>query len=495
MGSSNRAMWKEFGISCNKNSAMVNKIPHPCNPDKSLYVLADVPHIIKNLRNHLANGQSIIIPPNLMKKHNLTSNIVNIEPLRKLALYQQDLDLKPAPKLTLKLLEPSHFDKMKVSMALNVFSHSVSSALKLMVDTEKWDSETLTTAWFIEMMDSWFNIMSSRHPALALSKFSLEKYHSAISFLNNIIEIFQNISIGQKGWKPVQTGVILSTKSVLDLQKYFLDDCDFKFFLTARLSQDCLENLFSCIRSRNPVPTSLEFKHHLRLITVAQYLKPSEYGSYEQDDGGLIADFLDVKPVISQETDVSFADEVYVACAPFNVDDILSTQSEEFCVVELNCLYYVGGYVLSRICKHEHCAICITAVKCDEPPANLDPNITKLVETKEYRTGCLVYCTHLVYSLILCAEIIFRKNQLNFLSAVCNITDKLITDIDAATSHLVFPNCHNIKTKIISRYIIVRMHFFAKKEQKLQESSSKNKVTYELGSKSMTMHKLVKNVQ
>jgi hypothetical protein len=48
-------------------------------------------------------------------------------------MYQQDLELKPAPNLTLKLLEPLHFDKMKVSLALHVFSHSVSSALTLMV--------------------------------------------------------------------------------------------------------------------------------------------------------------------------------------------------------------------------------------------------------------------------------------------------------------------------------------------------------------------------
>ena len=143
--------------------------------------------------------------------------------------------------------------------------------------------------------------MSSRHPVQALSKFSVEKYNAFITFLSDIIDLFQQMSIGNKSWKPVQTGAIISTQSVLDLLKVLLDDCNFKFFLTSRLSQDCLENLFSCIRSKNPVPTPLEFKYHLRLITVAQYLKPSEHGSYEQDEGNMIVDLLDTETDASQD--------------------------------------------------------------------------------------------------------------------------------------------------------------------------------------------------
>ena len=315
----------------------------------------------------------------------MPSDTINIEPICKLAVFQQDLDLKPAPNLTLKLLEPSHFDKMKVSMALHVFSHSVSSAFRLMVEVEKWNNETLTTAWFVKLMDKWFNLMSSHHPVQALSKFSVEKYNASITFLSDIIELFQQI--GNKSWKPVQTGAIISTQSVLDLQKVLLDDCNFKFFLTSRLSQDCLENLFSCIRSKNPVPTPLEFKHHLRLITVAQYLKPSENGSYEQDEDNMIVDFLDTETDASQD-DSNFCNQIYETCFADNADNILSNESDELATVELNCLYNVAGYVLSHLAKKESCAHCNDFVQSKESPSDIDANITKLVALKEYRVGC-----------------------------------------------------------------------------------------------------------
>ena len=39
-------------------------------------------------------------------------------------------------------------------------------------------------------------------------------------------------------WKPIQTGVILSTQSVLEFQEELLAS-GHKFLLTARLTQDC----------------------------------------------------------------------------------------------------------------------------------------------------------------------------------------------------------------------------------------------------------------
>lgn len=50
--STNKAMWATFGVT-GKFHAPVHKTEHPCIPDKSLYFLCDVPHIIKCIRNHL----------------------------------------------------------------------------------------------------------------------------------------------------------------------------------------------------------------------------------------------------------------------------------------------------------------------------------------------------------------------------------------------------------------------------------------------------------
>ncbi|KAH7974720.1 hypothetical protein HPB49_018445 [Dermacentor silvarum] len=62
MGSANQALWKLFGISVGKHSRPTTSCPHPCDPQRKLWFMADVPHLLKNLRNHLTKGQLIYLP-------------------------------------------------------------------------------------------------------------------------------------------------------------------------------------------------------------------------------------------------------------------------------------------------------------------------------------------------------------------------------------------------------------------------------------------------
>ena len=65
-------------------------------------------------------------------------------------------------------------------------------------------------------------------------------------FLKQVIELFMNVKIGIKGaWKPIQTGVVTTRKSLLGLQDLLLDRKGVSFSMTSRFSQDDLENLFS----------------------------------------------------------------------------------------------------------------------------------------------------------------------------------------------------------------------------------------------------------
>lgn len=116
--------------------------------------------------------------------------------------------------------------------------------------------------------------MCSRNPVVALSKFNEEKYNESLKFLIDVMDLFRNIRISYKGtWKPCQSGVLLATQSILDLQDIILIKNKFHFLLTSRFTQDCLKNLFSSIRSTQPMPNALQFKSNLKLIIVAQYLK------------------------------------------------------------------------------------------------------------------------------------------------------------------------------------------------------------------------------
>ena len=84
-----------------------------------------------------------------------------------------------------------------------------------------------------------------------------------MTFLRSVILIcIQVMTIGERGdWKPVQSGVLTATTKVLGIQEEFLND-RYQFLLTSRLPQDCLENLFSVVRLKNPVPSPLAFNVH-----------------------------------------------------------------------------------------------------------------------------------------------------------------------------------------------------------------------------------------
>ena len=343
MGSSNQAMWKSFGIVCSRFSEIVNKIPHPCVPERYLYFMADVPHVIKNLKASMINGNTITLTDDIANQFNLDCRIINVEPVKALVSFQKDKDLKLAPKLNEASVNPSHFEKMKESHALNFFSHSVSSSLQYLVQHEGHNSNYLTTAWFLELCDRWFNLMSSRHPVMALSKINMNSYENAILHLNSVISVFQYILFGKKGhWKPVQTCIILTTTSMLEVHRELLDN-GHTFVLTSRFTQDCLENLFGCVRLKNPVPSALEFKQALKSITVAQFLKRPSSGSYQDDDSSYLAEFLNHPTVPSSSTSNTDV---------FNQIDYECSANQSLEQSESN-RYYLGGYCVLQIKKND----------------------------------------------------------------------------------------------------------------------------------------------
>ena len=81
MGSPNRAMWKSFGVTYAKPW-----IEHPVEPHQRLYFMADVPHVVKNLKSALVNGHVITIPQDVVDKEKLPSSQVSVGPLKDISL-------------------------------------------------------------------------------------------------------------------------------------------------------------------------------------------------------------------------------------------------------------------------------------------------------------------------------------------------------------------------------------------------------------------------
>ncbi|KAJ7986692.1 hypothetical protein DPEC_G00342530 [Dallia pectoralis] len=229
---------------------------HPVEPNQNLYFMPDVPHLVKNLKSAIISGHIITIPllAPLVEKEQLISSEVSVAPLKDLVSFQENMALKMAPNLSRGVLEPSHFEKMKVSSAMHVFSKSTSAALRYMVEKERIPESFLTTSWFLGKMDHWFELMLSRYVVTALSHFKMEEYEKAISFLRDSIHLFQGLKIGPRGsWKPVQTGLLMAT-TILEVQQDLLRQGN-KFVLTCRFTQDCLEIVF-LHTSEEPCPNT-----------------------------------------------------------------------------------------------------------------------------------------------------------------------------------------------------------------------------------------------
>ena len=109
-----------MGIKCDRVSN-IYKIPHPLDSSKFLFFMADVPHLLKNLRAGLCKGNDIILPNDIVLKYQLPGNRVTVKHLQILSDFQKDKSFQLAPHLKPSDIDPAHFKKMDVGSALHVF--------------------------------------------------------------------------------------------------------------------------------------------------------------------------------------------------------------------------------------------------------------------------------------------------------------------------------------------------------------------------------------
>ncbi|KAH8033804.1 hypothetical protein HPB51_016259 [Rhipicephalus microplus] len=109
-----------------------------------------------------------------------------------------------------------------------------------------------------------------------------------------------------------------------------------------RLYEDALENIFSTIKAKSPVPRAKEFKYTLRLV-LAQFFKPSKHGCYDTDDSVHLTDFLSSRPDLRTELD----------------DVKMPSMLEKLEPEEQESLEYVAGYIARNVGKkYGLCDIC-----------------------------------------------------------------------------------------------------------------------------------------
>jgi hypothetical protein len=477
MGPCNQGLWSLFDIKCDRN-VIQNKIPHPFMPDKSLFFMPDIPHVFKNICNTFVSGKNFVLDDEIVQLFNLESN-VNVDPIRDLLDFQDDHELKLCHKLSEKVLDcSSHFNKMNVGNSCNLFDRRLSSALKLLVLEEgRCQEPTFTVAWFIDLLALWFEYGANRHPVMALSRRNLENFNAAISLLKNVILVFKSLRIGNGAFKPIQRGVILATTTLLDVSLECLDYHNFSYILTGRMNQDCVENLFSVVRSKNPLPTPLYFARSLKQICMSQFLHVPSNSNYNVDDSDYLAD------LVSATANVPMISSDLFDVDAFSVDDVPRLTLS---AAEQNTLYYVAGYCLHSIVISQNvCDDCVLPLLLCNERDDVPCTLTKL---REYRDGALFKVSKSVYDMFFDLECMFRQ-QISVVAKKC-VKVELCNRAKLVCSDYSLPNCHDIKSKLISKFLSVRIHTYANSRSKM---ALKEKNT--MGSKSVAMRSLASKVK
>ena len=133
-------------------------------------------------------------------------------------------------------------------------------------------------------------------------------------------------------------------------------------------------------------------------------------------------------------------------------------------------------------------------MNCVQEHEFVDESVTKLLLAKEYQSGCLIPCSQAVFDFVVAAEMAFRTLQDKLLSSKGNVKRNVMSIIAEKTSDINFSTCHDVKNKLIKRYVNARLQFFAKKHSRIR----KEKVTksgHEMSSKSMQMRKSVSKLR
>lgn len=157
MGPANVAVWRTFGVGITKSSTASNPtnkccVEHPADSQRLLYFWGDPPHLLKNIRNFLLTKQQITVPAHLVEKFQLKSDTVTIQPVHQLYELESANDLKLAPNLTAKVLNPGRFDKTRVGAAKILFHPSITAGIRYMAKENKLPTSSDTTAWFLEVV-------------------------------------------------------------------------------------------------------------------------------------------------------------------------------------------------------------------------------------------------------------------------------------------------------------------------------------------------------
>ena len=244
--------------------------------EKKYLVCQDPPHLIKNARNFLLNGE-VKIPK--MKESAKWGHIMLLQDMN------ESTSLKMVPKLTQRSVSPKQLlfgAKMKVKFAVNVLSNTVSASLRTLVQQNKIKKEVLATSIYCKKFNDIFDVLnSSSIKAKVPLRRPLEKNSRGIEVLKESrqwLEVLEAENLQSRPQVKFLRGMRQTINAVLELRSLFTE-MDLPYLYTRRLCQDSLELLFGKIRAGVSHPTAANFEEQYCRISTASLMRAPITGS------------------------------------------------------------------------------------------------------------------------------------------------------------------------------------------------------------------------
>lgn len=254
-----------------------------------------------------------------------------------------------------------------MNLAFRFFSDEVLRGLYLYkeeVERQYGSGSTAATSDFVVMIRDLIAAMTSRHCREGLRPDSEQVKH--IMKFREFLDGWESSGV-KLGFLSASTaqGLRVTLESTLSLLEYVTGTLGFKYLLTARLSQDPIENLFGVLRQMsgcNDHPTPTQFLISTNCLSFQSLARSPSRGNVSE---GLLNSLLDpsnscdlkfVQNKLDDLLDVGQLNEVHEMLSACDAlpdhRDLVGAKSDS------RVTYYVCGYVARRMLKKTKCGDC-----------------------------------------------------------------------------------------------------------------------------------------
>ncbi|KAH9377962.1 hypothetical protein HPB48_015074 [Haemaphysalis longicornis] len=276
----NRSMWREFGISGSLQHTR-HSFTHPADDTRSVYVFSDAPHLMKCVRNRL-HAQKVLCF-NGERAHWAHYDKLFVEDGK------QPAHLRVCFKITFAHINPTNTENMRVKLATQTFSRNVADGLEFFSARGTDDLQNVKgTVLFTKKFNDLFDALNRNHPKEGITNGSkdLRVLASFLHWLNTWEKEAASGKIARASFLTDQTaeGLRVTVLSTLELSRYLLKSCGFKYVLTGKFNQDVLERFFGIIRhvgGQNEHPSMPTFLQLYNMLSFYSLMKPTEIRNCE----------------------------------------------------------------------------------------------------------------------------------------------------------------------------------------------------------------------